>query len=190
MTKIYSVNSMPIKAVGASLAAGQMILYPTDTIYALGVDPSNPATMAKLFASKGRDENKPVSCIFSDWEQVEKYAERSELASRLATYLPGQLTLVLKGKGDLPSVGVRIPDNEFCRRLAGSYGPVTATSANLSGRAELSDLSEIINQVPNIDLAVDAGALSGTASTVIDARGKEPIILRQGAWQLPSEADF
>ncbi len=187
MTTIYSVDKMPIKTAVACLASGQLILYPTDTLYALGADPSNPAAMAKLFKSKSRDKNKPVSCIFANWEQVIKYVEVSALAEALAAYLPGQLTLILKGKGDLPSVGVRIPDNKFCRQLALSYGPVTATSANLSGQAELSDLSEILAQVPNIKIAVATGVLSGAASTVIDTRGEKPLILRQGAWRLPKD---
>ena len=184
---IYPEESVPIVAVSGTLAGGGIILYPTDTLYALGADPDQPEAMEELFALKQRPQEKKVSYIFSDLEQIGQYARLTNTARSLAEkHLPGKLTIILQGKKDgTETIGIRIPDNNFCRELAASYGPITATSANISGEKELHTINEILRNIPGgISVVIDGGVLSGPASTVVDARGTAPKILRQGAVSL------
>ena len=181
-TIICTEKNAPIKKVCETLAAGNVIIYPTDTLYALGADPQQPKAMEKLFKLKQRPKEKKVSYIFSDIEQAARYAHLTDTARSLTEHLPGKVTIIVKSRKDSnETVGIRVPDNAFCRRLAETYGPITATSANLSGEENPHTVSEILQQIPNgIALAIDGGTLHGPASTVIDARGRAPNVLRQG----------
>ena len=182
-TIIYPEKDVPIKKVCETLTAGGIIIYPTDTLYALGADPQQPEAMEKLFALKQRPQEKKVSYIFSDLEQAQQYAHLTDTAAALSKYLPGKLTIILKSRKDPgETIGVRIPDSRLCRDLAAAYGPITATSANISGEEDPHTVNDILRQIPSgITLAIDAGELCGPASTVVDARGGAINILRQGA---------
>lgn len=183
---IYTEENVSIKKVCDALAKGEVIVYPTDTLYALGVDPLQTEAMKKLFALKKRSPEKRVSYIFSDLEQVSQYAHLTDTAKALSKYLPGKLTIILESRKDATeTIGIRIPDNNFCRTLANRYGPVTATSANISGKKDPHTIREIVEQLPSgITVAIDAGEMHGPASTVVDARGNDLKVLRQGAVRL------
>lgn len=178
------------------LKEGKILLYPTDTLYGLGVDATNAEAIAKLRKLKGREEGKPISIIVADMTMADEYAEVTPLAKKLAeAFLPGKLTLVLAVKDTLPSeltvgtgtVGIRIPNHVFCLNLARELGrPFTATSANVSDKEPQSSVSEILVQFGEratmIDRIVDSGELlESLPSTVVDARGEKPVILREGA---------
>ena len=180
---IYTEEDIQIEKVCKALAKGSVIVYPTDTLYALGADPKQPDAMNKLFALKKRPREKKVSYIFSDLSQVSQYAHLTDAAKSLSKHLPGKLTIILKSKKKVgETIGVRIPDNTFCRALANAYGPVTATSANISGEKDTHTIHEILKQIPDgIAIAVDAGELHGPASTVVDARDTALKVVRQGA---------
>lgn len=179
---IYQEKDMPIKEACGVLSSGGVLLYPTDTLYALGADPLQEDAMRKLFSLKKRSEGKKVSYIFSDLSQAGDYAHMTDSAHSLEKLLPGKLTIILKSKKDgQETIGIRVPDNAFCLALADAYGPVTATSANISGEEDLHTISSITEKIPDIDMVVDGGKLTGPASTVVDARGPSLQILRQGA---------
>ena len=180
---IYLEANTPTDEVCDTLAAGEVIVYPTDTLYALGADPLQPEAMEKLFALKQRPREKKVSYIFSDLEQATEYAHLTDTARLLEKHLPGKITIILESKKNGgETIGVRIPDNTFCRTLAAVYGPVTATSANISGEEDPHTINEILQHIPEgITLAVDGGTLAGPASTVVDARGDAVKVIRQGA---------
>ncbi|MDO8561398.1 MAG: L-threonylcarbamoyladenylate synthase [bacterium] len=193
------------------LRAGGVILFPTDTQYGLGADALSDDAVEKIYAIKGRDERKPIHCIVSDVAMMEKYAEVPDMARMLAgEFLPGGLTLILKKREGIETgiahgistIGIRIPNNQFCMKLAKEFGrPFTATSANVSGQKTEHTVEAILEQFgPNnsysnvlknirirkeempIDLVVDAGELPDSQpSTVVDLSGKEPVILREGA---------
>ncbi len=127
-----------------SLRAGGAAIFPTDTLYGLGVDPCSEKGLDRLFTAKGRDRGKPVPLLLSGGEQVDRWARHvPPAAARLMErYWPGALTLVLPadpgvhpvvtGGGD--TVGLRVPDHPVPRALAaGLSGAVTGTSANRSG---------------------------------------------------------
>lgn len=180
MRNTYHENDLPIVEACCVLAEKGILLYPTDTLYALGADPEQPEAMRKLFALKRREKSKRVSYIFSNMQQAEQYARITETAKKLEKYLPGKLTVILESRDGQETVGVRIPDNAFCLALAEAYGPVTTTSANISGEKELRTTEEITREITGIDLIVDGGTLPGPGSTVVDARGDKPVVIRQG----------
>ncbi len=177
------------------LRAGGVIIYPTDTLYALGADALSDKAVGKVYALKGRDEKKPVHCVVSDLGMAERYAEVDTFARMLAKeFLPGALALILKKKRGINAgiargigtIGIRIPDNQFCITLARAFdAPITTTSANKAGMRTERSVRRILNQLgrgAGIDLAVDAGELPlRKASTLVDMTGKEPVVVREGA---------
>lgn len=178
------------------LNGGGILLYPTDTLYGLGVDVLNIEALKKLRTLKGREEGKPISIVASDMKMAEEYAEVTPLALNLAeAFLPGKLTLILNAKESLPAeltagtgtVGVRIPNHILCLNIARELGrPYTATSANVSDMDSKSTVPEILAQfgarASMIDRAIDVGELlESLPSTVVDARGETPHIVREGA---------
>ena len=178
-----------------TLLEGDILLYPTDTLYGLGVDALNSEAIKRLKELKGRDEGKPISVIISDMEMAETYAEVTPLAKRLAErFLPGKLTIILNAKnlhdeltGGTGTIGIRIPNHVFCLALAKEFGrPYTATSANIAGEESKRSVPEILAQfgekAGGIGKVIDAGELmESLPSTVVDARGNRPIVVREGA---------
>ncbi len=165
------------------LRAGGVVLYPTDTLYALGVDTTNPAAVKKILDIKKRVHSKKVSSVFANIDTAVAYATVTPLARKLAdAFLPGKLTIILSD-----GCAVRVPKNAFCLTLADAFGkPYTATSANKADEPTLSTPSAILAQLGAnaavVDLVIDAGELPiSLPSTVVDARGKHPVIVREGA---------
>ena len=184
------------RSAAAVLADGGVILYPTDTLYGLGADAFSDAAVDTIYTIKGRDPHKPIHAIFSDMEMVEKYAEVTDAARKLARrFLPGPLTLVLKKKRhvtggiarDMETIGIRIPDNQFCIEVARMFGkPFTATSANVAGMNTENSVEKIVAQLGTsahrIACAFDSGELPVRApSTVVDVSTGVVRVLRDGA---------
>ena len=180
----------------ATIRAGGVVLYPTDTLYGLGADALSDEAVAKLYAIKGRDEGKPIHAIVVDLAMAERFANIDDTARTLAEqFLPGPLTLILRKKEGIntgiakgmDTFGIRIPDNSFCKDLVEHFGgPITTTSANRAGMIPMRMLSQILEQLAEgadgISLAIDAGELpKRMASTVVDCSGEHPVILREGA---------
>ncbi|MBA3789398.1 threonylcarbamoyl-AMP synthase [Patescibacteria group bacterium] len=179
----------------SAMAAGSLIVYPTDTLYGIGVDPANPQALARVWALKVRQSKKPISIIVPDIESIEQYAVLSDTAHAFAQrFLPGALTLVLPAKSTVPneitfnnSIGIRIPNDAFCLELSRAFGkPFTATSANRSGHQTATNprliLEQFGPQMEEITLAVEDGERSGTIpSTVVSFINDVPYILREGA---------
>ena len=187
----------------ASLRAGGAVIFPTDTLYGLGVDPCSEAGLARLFAAKGRDRGKPIPLLLSGGEQVDRWARHvPPAAARLMDrFWPGALTLVLPadpgvhpavtGGGD--TVGLRVPDHPVPRALAaGLSGAVTGTSANRSGKpGAWRSAEEIVAEFTGaVDWVVWGGEGTGDArpegaarspgSTVVRMTDDRPVLLREG----------
>jgi L-threonylcarbamoyladenylate synthase len=159
----------------AALRAGQAVILPTDTVYGLCVLPGNEDVLYEL---KQRDRSKPIALIAADIAALPAELDRSVLER----YLPGAFTLVIAG------VGVRVPNlPPEAAAVVREVGVVAATSANLSGGPDPRRLEDIPEEIrANVGAIVDAGELPGVPSTVIDVTGPEPVVLRQGAAELPS----
>lgn len=183
------------KKAAEVLRKGKLVLYPTDTLYGLGADATNPKALARLRELKGREKKKPLSVLVPDHASISRYAHMSETARSLAArFLPGALTLVLPATDRIPAeitlngaIGIRIPDDPFCRALAQAFGkPITATSANKSGRETPATVEEVICQfgpdAHEIALAIDSGSRKGNiGSTVVRVAGETSYVLREGA---------
>jgi L-threonylcarbamoyladenylate synthase len=175
-----------------SLQNGDIIVYPTDTLYAFGVDVYNKDAVKKVFEVKNRPLDNPLPVAVSNLVDIEKIAFMSDIARDLAEYfLPGPLTMILKKKsvildvvtGGLDNVAVRIPDNDIALELLSRYGPITATSANVHGKEVPDIINDIKMQFNSDDVAVYLyyGKLKGPPSTIVDMTEGKPRILRDGA---------
>jgi L-threonylcarbamoyladenylate synthase len=178
----------------AALRAGELVVYPTETFYALGADPFSEAAMERLFALKGRDPEKPVALIAADAPMAFALARSiSESARALAdAFWPGPLTLVLTPRDGIPAplvgptggVGVRVSPNPVARALSAGLGrPITATSANLSGQPPASTLSAARAAFGDrVRVYLEGGTLGASApSTVVTCEDEGFRILRAGA---------
>lgn len=190
------MDTADIKKAAGVIRAGGLVVYPSDTVYILAVDPTNQKAVDKLLAFKKRWTGKAISVAVADRKMAKDYVRLSENAKNIyKNLLPGPFTVVSEGKHKVAkgieaengTLGIRIPDNKYILDLVSLLGrPVTATSANLSGRTPhysiesfLKTLSEKKREM--IDLVVDAGKLpKNKPSTVIDATESEIKILRRG----------
>ena len=170
-------------------------LYPTETVYALGVNAFDPGALKNLCELKGRDEGKPSSWLVKDVAEIEKYAVMDEKAAKIAKrFLPGPFTLVLKAKDTVPGevlspdrmIGFRVSSDAKAQELAQKYNmPLTCTSANVSGKSTLATPQEILKQFGErttmITEVIDDGSREDTVSTVVRVVDDEVEILREGA---------
>jgi L-threonylcarbamoyladenylate synthase len=194
--QIVKCGENSIKTAIEVLKSGGLVIYPTETLYGVGVDATNSRAVSKLTIYKNRPLGKPYSVAVKDAKMAEEYAKLNPAAKNLfREFLPGPLTIIVKGKHLLaPGVesedgklGIRLPDYKFVRDLVRQFGkPITATSANASYKKRPYKVLDILDNLSQkqkelIDLIVDAGTLpTRDPSTVIDTTFDEPVTLRQG----------
>ncbi len=157
---------------------GKIFIYPTDTVYGIGCDATNLASVEKIKEIKNRDRDKPISIIAPSVKWIE---EHCIVDSNLGKYLPGPYTLILKKKdsnflrqvANGETLGVRIPRCDFTKIVQEVGRPFVTTSVNLSGEPFAVRVSEIKEEIlKQVDIVIDEGELDGRPSTfVID--GKE-----------------
>ena len=174
------------------LLAGNLVVYPTDTLYALGAVALDGGAVARLRAAKGREAGKALPLIAADESQAARLWGRfPERARALAhRFWPGPLTLVLEAAPSVPpeitagqgTLAIRVPALVVARRLAGACGPLVATSANLAGARPPSTCDAAVAAVgAAAALAIDAGPGGSLPSTLVDLTGARPRLLREGA---------
>lgn len=184
-------------AAVAALRRGGVVAFPTETFYGLAADPRSPAAIRRIFSLKQRPADQPLPLIAADAEQVaEHVGALTPLGARLASRgWPGALTLIIPASprlcGDVHlstgKVAVRVPADEIARRLARQAGhPITSTSANISGEAPPSTPEDVVRVFGDrVDVLIDAGPTpGGLPSTIVDATGDSPVLVRAGvvAW--------
>ena len=182
----------PIEEAAEALARGQLVIFPTDTVYGLAARPDDPAATERLFTAKGRSYDLPIPVLAGSLAAAHHVGEFDERAELLAQAWPGPITLVLpraaesygwKIGGDGRTVGVRVPKHPLALALLALSGPLAVTSANRSGKPPLEDAEALTAEFDD-DVAVylcqDARP-AGVASTVVDLTRVEPLILRVGA---------
>jgi L-threonylcarbamoyladenylate synthase len=174
----------------SALAGGSLLIYPTDTLYALGGLALRPEVGRAVREAKGREEGKPLPLVASGREQARSLcASWPDEAARLAArFWPGPLSLVLAARPEVPAevtggtgtVAVRVPGREATRRLCAD-GPLIATSANRAGEAAPRLCAEAVAAVGRwAALALDAGPARSAPSTIVDLAGGDPRLLRAG----------
>ena len=175
----------------AALKSGELIVYPTDTLYGIGADPFNESSVKKVFIAKDRPFDIPLTIAVSNEKMMESVAVLNDNARKLIRkFLPGPLTIMLTKKPSIPDilssgsnqVGLRIPDHPFAIRLIERFGPITATSANIHSHPDPTDSS-----IPQKDLkgrvqiCVDCGRSKYSApSTIVDVSDGEVEVIRKG----------
>lgn len=177
-----------------ALRAGRLVAFPTETVYGLGAHARDPAAVERLFRVKGRPADNPVIVHVAGVEALGQVAAQiTPLARSLAAqFWPGPLTLVLPARDEVPTVvtggastvGVRVPDHPVALGLlAAADLPVAAPSANRSGRPSPTSAAHVTADLgADVEVVVDGGACRlGLESTVVDARGRVPVVLREGA---------
>ncbi len=185
-----------VAAAAEDIAAGKLIVYPTETVYGIGADIYNEASVKNLYIAKKRPFDMPLSVAVSDKAMLEKVAVLNENADKLIkAFLPGPLTIIIKKQPDVPDivtssshkVGIRIPDNRFALELVRRTGPIVATSANLHSHPDAVDVNAAITDFGDtVDTYIDAGLCTiGQPSTIVWLMDKEVEIVRQGA--IPAE---
>jgi len=178
---IRAEESGAITEAAAALARGELVAFPTDTIYGLAAGHGH---IKKLFVAKDRPAEKRIPVLLADAANLENSAIVTPIARRLAErFWPGPLTIVLTAprRGTL---AFRVPDHAVARQiLAASGGGLPVTSANRSGGAECHTAQEVLDQLNGrIELVLDGGPTpGGVASTVVDCSGEQLVILREGA---------
>jgi L-threonylcarbamoyladenylate synthase len=182
-----------IRQAVAVLKRGGLVAFPTETVYGLGADASNPAAVARIFEVKGRPSKHPVIVHIGDAGQLERWArEIPEAASKLAArFWPGPLTLVLKrapGVGDgltggQDTIGIRVPGHPVALELLRQFGGgIAAPSANKFGRISPTTAEHVREDLGNeVDLILDGGPCEiGIESTIVDLSRDRPVLLRPG----------
>lgn len=185
------ISEDDIENISQVLKRGELIVYPTETLYGLGADPFSETALQKLIEAKKRPENMPISIAVSDMAMMETVSHVNELAKRIyKAFLPGPITILLEIKEHVPKnltgggskVGIRVPNHPVALRLINAIGPITATSANIHDQSEPWDVDTAVRQLgDNVTLYLDSGISKYQApSTVLDATGPSAKIIRMG----------
>ncbi|MCW3992766.1 MAG: L-threonylcarbamoyladenylate synthase [Candidatus Bathyarchaeota archaeon] len=180
-----------VRRAAAIIQRGGVVIYPTETVYGLGCNPTDADATRRVCDIKGRaDKPMPLACV--DVEAAQRIVSFNPAAERVAArFWPGPLMLVLPAVVEYPvwvtqgasTLGVRVPDHDIARRLAGlSGGVIVSTSANRSGKSPPATAREAADEIGGeVDLILDGGASPLTQpSTVLDLSGERPQVLRVG----------
>lgn len=191
-TKLMDLEDL--EEAKAALLAGELIAFPTETVYGLGADATNEQAVAKIFQTKGRPSDNPLIAHIASKNDVKRIvAELPSVATVLMDqFWPGPLTLILKHNGTLASsvtagletVGVRMPDHPLALELIkATERPLAAPSANRSGRPSPTTAEHVYEDLAGkVYGIIDGGPTScGVESTVLDLTSSVPVILRPGA---------
>lgn len=196
LTIIRTTDSHLVDRAVETLKKGQLLIFPTETCYGVGVDATNQKAVDKLLAYKMRREGKPISIAVSDKEMAKRYVIINNTAQNLYdNYLPGPLTVVSKGlhkvaqgiESEYGTLGIRIPDYPIVLDIIKKLGkPITATSANVSYEKKPYSIEALLNHLPRknrslLSLIIDAGQLPhNEVSTVVDTTLNDLAIIREG----------
>ena len=186
---IYPATDQYIDLARSALENGEVIVYPTDTLYGFGVDATNTEAIQRLNRLKGRA--KPLSIVLESVVHMHNFAEFDvEIKSEINKLFPGSYTVLLPSKNnDLsslvqngsPSIGIRIPNHFFPVQLVKLLGkPIITTSINRHGNEPPNDVTQVEIDFPNVDIFEDSNHTSSIGSTIIDFTTSPPEVVRQG----------
>lgn len=215
MTRLVRLSGGPVSylppEVAESLRAGGLVVYPTDTLYGIGVDPGNAGALSRLVAAKGREGKKPIPLLLDETARAGEWASHIPAAAArlMGRFWPGALTIVLPAlphvhaavTGGGPTVGLRVPDHPVPRALARALGgAVTGTSANRSGNpGAWQSAEEIVREFTGeVDWVVwdgpspesSRGAAAAPGSTVVRVGDEGVSVLREGVIPFAAILEF
>ena len=188
-----SIDETELNIVASAIANGELIVFPTETVYGIGTDALNGKACKKIFEAKGRPQDNPLIVHVSDEEMLKECVQNiNEVEEKLiANFMPGPFTLILEKSKIIPdevtagldTVAIRMPDNEIAKKIIETVGkPIAAPSANISGKpsgTNIDDIKEELGQ--KVFALVDGGSTQiGLESTVVKVINGIPKILRPG----------
>jgi tRNA threonylcarbamoyl adenosine modification protein (Sua5/YciO/YrdC/YwlC family) len=175
----------------AALAAGEVIVYPTDTVYGIGCGLGHKRAVDRIYYLTGKDESQLLTLVCADLSHIAQYAVLENAQYRLLKrLLPGPYTFILPATREAPrmllrkgkTIGIRVPQHPVAHALiAALETPIISTSASYRGEEPLNDPAEIVARFKGIELVLDAGYCGVISSTVVDLTGPEPVVVREGA---------
>lgn len=180
---VNKTDQSTFEATVKAISSGGITILPCDTIY--GICGVAPTTEDRIRDLKERDEKKPFILLISSLSMLRTVAEEP-VDRRLQSFWPGPLTLVVRNRAG-GTVAVRIPADDFVRRVIDRCGPIYSSSVNVTGSPSLNTIDEIVTQFEaRVDLIVDGGDFIGhLASTVVDSTTSPYRLIRPGACLLP-----
>lgn len=192
-TKIFTTNE--IKQAAKLIQAGELVAFPTETVYGLGADATNESAVKQVYLAKGRPSDNPLIVHVADVATVEKYAQTIPAAAYklMKQFWPGSLTMIFTLKpgvlsrsvtGGLATAAFRFPDNDATRKLIELAGrPIVGPSANTSGKPSPTTAQHVYHDLNGKIAGIldDGETKVGVESTVIDMSTAMPVILRPGA---------
>lgn len=201
-TRIYQIDrydpdTEKLQIAAKAIRDGELVAFPTETVYGLGANALDPEAVRRIFTAKGRPSDNPLIAHVASVKEVDRIAVLNELAKLLVErFWPGPLTLVLPAKSvvpseitaGLPTVAVRMPANRVARDLITLSGvPIAGPSANRSGRPSPTNAASVYEDLgDSVSIILDTGPTEvGVESTVVDVTGDSVVILRPGG--LPVE---
>lgn len=192
MSKRY--HESDISEAAAALKRGELVAFPTETVYGLGADATNVTAVGKVYAAKGRPSDNPLIVTVANADMVGQYATITPLAAKLMqAFWPGPLTIILnilpgrlsmKVTGGLQTAAFRNPDNALTRKLIATAGvPIVGPSANTSGKPSPTTADHVLHDLDGKIAGVldDGPTQVGVESAIIDLTVTPPAILRPGA---------
>jgi L-threonylcarbamoyladenylate synthase len=188
-TNVHHLNARSLRTAAARLRRGELVAFPTETVYGLGANALDEKAVAKIFAAKGRPPDNPLIVHVSDEKMLRRVVSRVPAAAKalIRKFWPGPLTLILSKKSSvpslvtagLPSVAVRMPEGVARDLVAAAGVPIAAPSANLSGRPSPTTAQHVAEDFPDVFVLDGGSTKHGVESTVVAL--DPPTILRQGA---------
>ena len=195
--KIYDhIDEEILNEIVKVLDSDGLIIFPTDTVYGIACNSFSDNAIKRLFNAKNRDFSKPINVLTDSVEKIKLVAssineKETELVNK---YLPGNLTIILDKKkevsnlltANMPTIGVRIPNNDIALQILKAYPyPLATTSANISGNKEGSKIEDFIKDFKDtVDIVIDFGELYDLPSTIVRVEDNEIKVLREGSLKI------
>lgn len=173
-----------------AILAGGVIVYPTETVYGLGANALHEKAISRVFRIKKRPLSMPIFLAVSSYEMLERVAEiNDEERDILERILPGPVSVLIKKKSIVPDiltagspiVGIRFPDHQMAREIIDASGPITSTSANVTGSPPPASAADVSREIADaVDLVIDGGRCRyAQPSTLLDLSARR--VVREGA---------
>ena len=187
---IVTCDKDGIRKIIKSSENGEIIAFPTDTVYGIGCDPFKKDSITKIYELKKRDGEKRFPILGISKMELEKIVEFNSDAEKISQkFWPGQVTLLLPIRKEISEkiesngkLAVRVPDNECVLSILKKCKFMIGTSANISGEKSILDSNELKMKLPEVDVLVDGGKiLSSGESTIIDFNDGELEMIREGS---------
>jgi L-threonylcarbamoyladenylate synthase len=187
---IVNCDKNGIDIIVNAYESGQIIAYPTDTVYGIGCNPFNKDSVSKIYDIKNREGKKRFPILGFSQSELEKIVEFNGVAEKISEkFWPGQVTLILPIRKEITEkisnngkLAVRVPNNECVLSILKQCKLIIGTSANISGEKSILDSDEFKTKIPEIDVLVNSGKITSLGeSTIVDFMDDQLKIIREGS---------